>query len=101
MLDYDSAIAGANNTLLGRCSSDQQTVAHSQVQADIPPADPKLTALVETEGLVVVPFSFALAFAFLAASRCFLESDTMFAEHLPAMRASKQTSHTTRYRIVL
>jgi len=35
------------------------------------------TALVETEGLVSVPWSFALAFAFLAASRFFLASDTI------------------------
>lgn len=40
----------------------------------------KLTVLVDTDGLPSVPCSFALAFAFLAASRFFLESDTISAE---------------------
>lgn len=39
----------------------------------------KLTVLVDTDGLPSVPCSFALAFAFLAASRFFLESDTICA----------------------
>ncbi len=43
------------------------------------------TALVETEGLVSVPWSFALAFAFLAASRFFLASDTILADCAHAM----------------
>ena len=43
------------------------------------------TALVDTDGLVVLPVSFAVAFAFLAASRFFLESDTIFAVVAHAM----------------
>jgi len=48
------------------------------------------TALVETDGLVSVPWSFALAFAFLAASRFFLASDTIFADCAHAMLSELQ-----------
>lgn len=37
----------------------------------------EFTVLVDTDGLPSVPCSFALAFAFLAASRFFLASDTI------------------------
>ena len=44
------------------------------------------TALVDTEGLAEVPLSFALVFAFLAASRFFFESDTISAVGAQACR---------------
>lgn len=43
------------------------------------------TVLVDTEGLPSVPWSFALAFAFLAASRFFFESDTICAKLLQSV----------------
>lgn len=55
-------------------------------------AEMKLTALVDTDGLPSVPCSFALAFAFLAASRFFLESDTICAVWAQLLWIVRKTS---------